>query len=1244
MDKIINENNFIPVTLFILVMSLFSITLSFPFYNLQSKKLKNGNLFFVHKNGIDICDFNVTRILRTEMFFSIEEQIITDKMKNVLIKQFEDGYLICLINGKIYIFDDLGHFLYKSENINTNKTVNYYSLNIKDNYHYYVGLYSNESLNLYYYEYYKEANTTKLIAESGNIKKSEKWMWFFNVDYAFENKGFDCHIMYNKNKGEALACFFIISNNNKLYWSIEFFSVEGNLINSQSNYTSIKKEITNPSWVGYFKVDVSSDKTKALICSFISGNCDFCFYYDTDQTENEININYYEFPGDIICYPGYSEFKVNYFIENDQYVFSCRSYNKSNIKYVIYNITNEKKLIYINKDLKKEDECHDLNGFTPFYSKEINKYYFITDYICNKTWDPEEYKCELEKCSECDRSSAEKNLCQVCNETKGYFPLKSVSFDGKILNLSNLSNVYIDCFNDTTKPSNYFFNSNEKYYEPCFERCAKCEIGGDIINNNCMECDFGFIAKPGKNNSFNCNVKCPYYFYYTVFGQYKCTDLTICPEDYYLLIKEKGQCIEDCKKDGEYNYQYNGECLKECPNSYSANTENICLVNNTHKCSLSQRELPVKNEKIREKEIDNLAILYVKEFHYTDNHISLFNYSNYQIAIYKNFECISDLSLDIPSVDLGECYQKIQEVYAIEDNLILAVVGQRNEGIKYPIISSLSVYSPYNGNKLDIINTCEEKGLNVKEDISMKIEDKEKYNFVQYLTKQDVDVFNLSSDFYTDICYFFESPIKKDISLKDRIKLFFPNITLCENGCTIKGINSTTMKADCECKINNLINNDNILTNNAWYKSQIGEIQELLNEINLEIMKCGSHLFKHRNISSYIGFFIFLSLIIIQIVLTILYFLKNLKPLKNYFFNILNNFLIYIKKKESAPPKKSGETKKVKFSNEKIIKTQNKTKKNKNKKYKANKTETSPKIGNKNDNKINSINLNNSTIRSFNSNKNTKSNITVFTLPNKQNKLDDKISSDLISSVSKSNLVYLNEFKIDMENYLQTELENLAFEEVKERDDRKFGEYFSDQIKSNLLIVEIILNKDAFKPRTIRILLFIINIDFYLFINALFINEEFISEVFNSNNDNFFSFLPRCIDRIFYTILFKAILNYIIDFFFIEEKKIKIILKSKSNTIEDVKNKINQILEKVLKRYFFFIVFSFIITLFSLYYITCFNYRYYYITNEWIKSSIFIIILMEIVSFVTILIESSLRFLSLKFNSEKFYKLSLVFS
>jgi hypothetical protein len=92
-----------------------------------------------------------------------------------------------------------------------------------------------------------------------------------------------------------------------------------------------------------------------------------------------------------------------------------------------------------------------------------------------------------------------------------------------------------------------------KYYEPCYEACEKCEYGGNKINNNCILCEFGYISIEGINNTFNCIIKCPYYFYYTKYGQYKCSKLTVCPEDYYLLIREKDQCIEDCKKDGEYN-------------------------------------------------------------------------------------------------------------------------------------------------------------------------------------------------------------------------------------------------------------------------------------------------------------------------------------------------------------------------------------------------------------------------------------------------------------------------------------------------------------------------------------------------------------------------------------------------------------------------------------------------------------------------------------------------------------------
>ena len=658
----------------------------------------------------------------------------------------------------------------------------------------------------------------------------------------------------------------------------------------------------------------------------------------------------------------------------------------------------------------------------------------------------------------------------------------------------------MDCFNSTTKPKNYFLNYSEKYYEPCYETCSKCEYGGDKINNNCIECEFGFIFKPGVLNTSNCITKCPYYFYYTIDGQYKCSRLTICPERYYLLIKEKDQCIEDCKKDDDFKYQYNGECLRECPDNSNDNKDYMCRDNNINICSLSIREIQMKNEIITEEEIEELAKTYFKEFFYTDNHISIYNYYNYIVVIYKNGECIDELSLEIPKVDLGECYEKIKEKYAITQNLILVVVAKKEEEMKYPIIVNFYVFSPYNGNKLDIEKLCENSGIQILEKISIKIGDKEKYNLVQYLANQNIDAFDLSSDFYMDICYNFDSPIKKDIALKDRIKLFYPNITLCENGCNIKGINTTTMKAKCECKVNNIINN-NILANNAWYKNQMQEIEDLLNESNLEILKCTSKVFKYGKLTSFIDSIIVLSLIIFQIALVFIYCIISIKQIREYIFYILNIFLDYNIKKKNDPPNRISH--KSKSSRNKGFRKSSDQKK-------LNIINSKDKVGNTKKKKLsqkNFLNLNNSSGKISIINNNTKD---VYDLSNQLRKTDGlKINNKLRK---KSRIGLRKEFKIKIEDYLETELEEMAFEEVKERDTRKFKEYFVEQIKTNLLILNIALNQDPFKPRTIRIILFIINIDLYLFINALFINEEFISDVFNSHDDNFFSFLPRCID------------------------------------------------------------------------------------------------------------------------------------
>ena len=776
-----------------------------------------------------------------------------------------------------------------------------------------------------------------------------------------------------------------------------------------------------------------------------------------------------------------------------------------------------------------------------------------------------------------------------------------------------------------------------KYYEPCYEACGKCEYGGNNINNNCILCEFGYIPIKGINNTFNCMIKCPYYFYYTKFGQYKCSKLTVCPEDYYLLIREKDQCIEDCSKDNEYKYQYNGECFKECPeNSININDSYMCLDNNVNLCSLSKKEILVKNEVITEEEIEKLAKSYLKEFFYTDNHISLFLYNNYEIAIYKNYQCILSLSLNIPSVYLGDCYEKIKENYTINDNLILAIISQRIKDINYPIIVSFFVYSPFNGNQLNISNVCQNEKLSVEEDISLKIEDKDKYYFIEYLTKQNIDVFNLSSDFYTDICFYFNSPIKKDIALKDRIKLFFPNITLCENGCTIKGINSTSMKAECNCKINNLISN-NFLSNNLWVKSQVDQIEELLDQSNINILKCGSNLFKFGKISSYIGSYIMFSLLIIQIIITLLYFLTSIKPLKIYIFSILNAYLLYLKKKENNPPKKK---KKVLITGN-IKKGNNNT--SKKYEYKSSNTEYLKSMNSNMKNKVLTIlNSNRDLLKSNNAYKNVKNSKSKFSfLPKLNNNKKDK---KYLNTKRESTINKKNTYDIILDDYLETDFQDMAFDEVIKREKRSFCEYFKEQIKLNLIIINVIFKNEPFRPRTIKLLLLIIDIVLYLFINALFINEEYISNLFHSTNESFFSFIPNTINRMFYASLVKVIVSYIIYCFFIEEKSIKGILNDKNNTEKLIKIKIDKIMHQALKRFIYFIIFSYIITLFILYYITCFNYRYYYITIEWIKSSIFIFISIQILNILIIFVESSLRYLSFKANSEKIYKLSLFFA
>ena len=140
------------------------------------------------------------------------------------------------------------------------------------------------------------------------------------------------------------------------------------------------------------------------------------------------------------------------------------------------------------------------------------------------------------------------------------------------------------------------------------------------------------------------------------------------------------------------------------------------------------------------------------------------------------------------------------------------------------------------------------------------------------------------------------------------------------------------------------------------------------------------------------------------------------------------------------------------------------------------------------------------------------------------------------------------------------------------------------------------------------------------------------------SHQHFFSTL-----QIIYTTLLTGFIGYLTDFFFLSEKKIKGIFKREKKNRDALKGSINLLISEIQKRYTSFIIMSFVISVFSLYYILCFNYVYPKTQIEWLKSSIVIIIIKQILSILKCLFVTIFRFLGFKCESEKLYKISKLF-
>ena len=405
-------------------------------------------------------------------------------------------------------------------------------------------------------------------------------------------------------------------------------------------------------------------------------------------------------------------------------------------------------------------------------------------------------------------------------------------------------------------------------------------------------------------------------------------------------------------------------------------------------------------------------------------------------------------------------------------------------------------------------------------------------------------------------------------------------------------------------------------------------------------------------------------LIIIEIIFAIIYFIRNNYSIGKYIFGITNKYINHLKNPKTGIIAEKNSINYIekdiiaKYNNNNAPPKQNLIKSMKNSKYfdqtiinrkkSKRKTAISGNIksfinNNKNMDLKNNIYINNNLEKNDSRRNSLISNAqNLVEFSNSSNK--DLVSSKKSEIPNELNGIFLNikdNLDVNIEEYLETQYDDMDFDEAIRKDQRKFRECFIEKMKNKQIIINTFYVDEPLKPKSIKLLFLILQIKLYFFINGLFYDEEYISKIYHLDKDTFFTMAERFFDNLIYAALAGIIINYIIEFFFIDELKLKKILKMEKNNIFILKYEMITVLKSIKTRYFIFIIFSFLISLIALVHIFCFNVIYYHTMKEWAIFSLIIILSIQLGSVLICLLQTILRFISFKFKSEKLFKLSI---
>ena len=591
-------------------------------------------------------------------------------------------------------------------------------------------------------------------------------------------------------------------------------------------------------------------------------------------------------------------------------------------------------------------------------------------------------------------------------------------------------------------------------------------------------------------------------------------------------------------------------------------------------------------------------------------------------------------------IDFGNCENILRRVNNLSLSSIITVYQIE---IDYPYEQTLNKkieYAVFNEDKKRLnLSVCKNERIEINYQL-----DQEKINQtkVNYYSNLGIDVFDIKSDFFNDLCYPY-SEKGSDIILKDRVSDIYENYSMCEKNCEYNGINYSRNTIICECDVKTEINTKN---DDPFQVNQM--VIDTFKGSNLAVIKCYELVFNFINKFNNIGFCIFTCLIIIHIPIYIHYIINNITPIQKYIisemskFGYLINVYNPIKNSRNKKNKIISNKSKKDFSPKQIFKDNSLTDLDSPKKSKQNRrtmnsfssTNKTLKIYRKENNKKNKNNKKNDNIKKSNikptNHKIIKKNyLKIF--GNKRKLSDDNIKKNENISSKYYSLIHINASNSSKKRTPKSKiiLDNYNYKMAIKNDKRSFWRIFYICILAKENIMNIIFFKTPLDLQSIRICLFIFNYSTDLALNTIFYTNESISDKYHYEGKSVFVFsiVNNIVQSVFSSLISMVLFNsfeHMIDsrgdfedIFKEEEHKLR-----KNNDYKvDKKRKINIILKirytclKLKRKIIIFFIVEFLIMLFFYYFVTAFCEVYKNTQMSWLFdcfSSFWISILTEI--------------------------------